>query len=202
MITDPRTLEFPYPRVTEPSEPILNTEMLAEPPPAEEARAVELVKGPNIATLPESEPLPGDIELPVLLKVGDDVSTDEILPAGARVLRSAATSPPSAGSQFERIDDSYARRAEESGRAGHPVAGGRNYGQGSSREHAALAPRYLGLRVVIAVGFARIHRQNLIKFSVLRQSQGLFQQKRADPDNTQPSLARPREGPARTCETC
>ena len=167
-ITDPRDLGMPYPKVTLPEQQIMNLEMLLPPVPREEARRVELVKGPNIASLPDLEPLADAIELPVLLKVGDDISTDEIMPAGGRVLPFRSNIPRISEFAFDVIDDTYARRAKEvRERGGHVVVGGDNYGQGSSREHAALAPRFLGLRLVIAKSFARIHWQNLVNFGVL-----------------------------------
>ena len=167
-ITDPRDLGIPYPRIEPPEKQILNLEMLVPPLPLEEARRVELIKGPNIATLPELEPIPDQVELPVLLKVGDDLSTDEIMPAGGRVLPFRSNIPRISEFAFDVIDDSYPRRAREvREQGGHAVVGGGNYGQGSSREHAALAPRYLGLRVVIAKSFARIHWQNLVNFGIL-----------------------------------
>jgi aconitate hydratase len=166
-ITDPRTLDRPYPRVADPDEPLLDAEMLVPPPPLAEARSIELRRGPNIASLPRLEPLPARIAGPVLLKVGDDVSTDEILPAGARVLPYRSNIPKIAEFVFDIVDPTYAQRALRTRATGHLVVGGRNYGQGSSREHAALAPRYLGLHAVIARSFARIHWQNLINFGVL-----------------------------------
>jgi len=126
---------------------------------------VDLVKGPNIASLPNFEPLPNEIEVPVLLKVGNDVSTDEIMPPGLRVLPFRSNIPKIAEFSFDRLDPTYAARAKQV--LGHVVVGGSNYGQGSSREHAALGPQYLGLRAVLAKGFARIHAQNLINFGVL-----------------------------------
>ncbi len=167
VITDPRELDMPYPRVREPDEPVINSEMLVEPLAEEEARSVELIKGPNIETLPDFDPLPDSLRLPVLLKMGDDVSTDEILPAGTRVLPLRSNIPAISRFAFDMIDPTYHDRAKELDGDGHAVVGGRNYGQGSSREHAALAPRYLGLRVVLARGFARIHAQNLVNFGVL-----------------------------------
>lgn len=165
VITDPRTLGIPYPKISEPEKPILNMETLLPPLPPKEARKVQLVKGPNIAALPEIEPLPEELELPILLKTRDDISTDEIMPAGARVLPYRSNIPRISEFAFEMVDPSYPRRAREAG--SHAIIGGKNYGQGSSREHAALAPRYLGLRVVIAMGFARIHWQNLVNFGIL-----------------------------------
>ncbi len=168
MITDPRTLRIPYPRVSEPDEPLLNTKMLIAPPPADEAAKVELVRGENIVPLPELGPLPDSLEVAVLLKMRDNISTDEILPAGARVLPYRSNVPALAEFAFDMIDQTYPKRAREAPtKDGHAVVGGRNYGQGSSREHAALAPRFLGLRLVIAKSFARIHWQNLINFGVL-----------------------------------
>ena len=140
--------------------------MLVAPPA--DGRLTLLVKGPNIASLPDFEELPETIAGPVLLKMGDNVSTDEILPAGAAVLPLRSNIPAISRFAFSRIDDTYHDRAlviRESG--GHVVVGGANYGQGSSREHAAIAPRYLGLHAVIAKSFARIHAQNLVNFGVL-----------------------------------
>ncbi|MGH2651932.1 MAG: aconitate hydratase, partial [Actinomycetota bacterium] len=136
------------------------------PLPAPEARKVNLVKGPNIRSLPELDPLPDAMELPVLLKVRDNVSTDEIMPAGQRVLPYRSNIPAIAEFVFSQVDETYPARARAV-LGGHCVVGGTNYGQGSSREHAAIAPRYLGLRVVIAKDYARIHWQNLPNFGVL-----------------------------------
>ena len=164
-ITDPRTLEFACPSAGEPEDPVVNDAMLQAPLPLEIARQVELVKGPNIASLPDCEGLPDALELPVLLRVGDNVSTDEIIRAGAEVLPYRSNIPEISNFVYDRIDPDYPRRARETGN--HAIVGGENYGQGSSREHAALAPRYLGLRVVVAKHFARIHWQNLVNFGVL-----------------------------------
>jgi aconitate hydratase len=168
VITDPRDLEMPYPRITEPERPILNHQMLIPPVPAEEARRVMLEKGPNIASLPVLDELPDQLELPVLLRVGNDISTDAIMPAGTRVLPFRSNIPKIAEFAFDMVDQTYCQRAKGlKGTDGHAVVGGSNYGQGSSREHAALAPRYLGLRLVLARGLARIHGQNLVNFGVL-----------------------------------
>jgi aconitate hydratase len=167
-ITDPRKLGMSYPRIEEPTQPLLNTEMLVGPLPPEEASREGIVKGPNIASLPDLEPPPERLELTVLLKVGDNLSTDEILPAGAKVLPFRSNIPRIAEFAFDMVDQTYPERAlavREQG--GHAVVAGANYGQGSSREHAALAPRFLGLRVVLAKGFGRIHAQNLVNFGVL-----------------------------------
>jgi aconitate hydratase len=167
-ITDPRTLGFSYPTVREPDHPVLNTEMLFAPLPPEAAQQVPLVKGPNIASFPEFDRFPDSLEVPVLLKVGDEISTDTIMPAGARVLPFRSNIPAISQFVYESVDKTYPRRAAETrDKGGHAIVGGRTYGQGSSREHAALAPRYLGLRVVIAKDFARIHWQNLIDVGIL-----------------------------------
>ena len=168
VITDPRTLDMAYPKVKLPAKRIINQEMLVAPLPAAEARKVKLVKGPNIASLPILDPLPDKLELPILLKVSDDISTDEIMPAGTRVLPYRSNIPKISEFVYEIVDPTYTQRALDSKtQGGHAILGGANYGQGSSREHAALAPRYLGLRLVIAKGFARIHRKNLINYGIL-----------------------------------
>ena len=167
-ITDPRTLDFSYPIIEESNEPILNADMLVPPISQEEARKVDLWKGPNHVDIPDFEPLPEEIELPVLLKVGDDVSTDEIMPAGTRAMPLWSSVTGMSEYAFEGCDPSYPERAQEVRDAGgHAVVGGRNYGQGSSREKAALAPRYLGLRVVVAKRYARIHWENLVNYGIL-----------------------------------
>ena len=162
-ITDPRTLDMSYPRYQAPAETHPNTEMLVAPDP--DARVV-LLKGPNIATFPDFDELPESLECLVLLQMGDDISTDEISPAGARVLPFRSNLPKLAEFSFDPVDPTYAERAKAHDGA-HAVVAGTNYGQGSSREHAALAPRSLGLRTVLATGFARIHWQNLANFGVL-----------------------------------
>ena len=167
-ITDPRNMNMPYPKITLPKKRIVNKDMLQAPPSPEQSAKVQLIKGPNIELLPELTPLPNEFSLPILLKMGDNVSTDEILPAGAKVLPLRSSIPKISEFSFGVIDESYPERAKQVRDAGgHAVVGGDNYGQGSSREHAALAPRFLGLQLVIAKSFARIHWQNLINFGVL-----------------------------------
>jgi aconitate hydratase len=166
VITDPRTLDVPYPHFTQPMGLKINTALLVAPEAIE--GGVELEKGPNIKPLPDFDDLPDRLEGPVLLKMGDDISTDEIMPAGAAVLPLRSNIPEISRYAFSRIDDTYYDRAMACrGNAGSFVVGGDNYGQGSSREHAALAPRFLGLRAVIARSFARIHAQNLVNFGIL-----------------------------------
>jgi aconitate hydratase len=165
-ITDPRDLGLPCPAIRLPHRASVNTAMLVPPP--EGTTGEKLVKGPNISSLPGFPPLPDGFESPVALRVGDDVSTDEISPAGARALPLRSNIPKLAEYTFTRIDEDYPRRAARTkDGTGHVIVAGRNYGQGSSREHAALAPRHLGLRAVIAKSFARIHWQNLVNFGVL-----------------------------------
>jgi aconitate hydratase len=168
-ITDPRDLPdrlgIEYPRLDLP-QPSGGSEALLEPPlPEEDARRTELVKAPSIGTLPEFDPLPADLTATVAIKVGDNISTDEILPAGARVLPFRSDVARLAEFTFSQVDDEYVQRARKAGQ--HAIVAGDNYGQGSSREHAVIAPRYLGLRLVIAKSYARIHWQNLANFGVL-----------------------------------
>lgn len=167
VITDPRTLGIPYPEARDPEHPQLVRDMFVPPLPAERAREVELERGPNIHPLPPLGPLPDTLAAPVLLKLGDNISTDEILPAGARVLPFRSNIDHISDFAFEPVDRTYPARAREARATGHVIVAGRNYGQGSSREHAALAPRHLGLEVVLAIQFARIHRDNLVNFGVL-----------------------------------
>jgi aconitate hydratase len=166
VITDPRTLDAAYPKINLPRKTIVNKTMLLPPLAESDAERVELIKGPNIASIPALDALSENFKLPVLLKVGDNVSTDEVMPAGARVLPFRSNIPKISEFVFEKVDPTYAKRAAAT-RGGHVIVAGENYGQGSSREHAALAPRYLGLKLVIAISFARIHWQNLVNFGVL-----------------------------------
>jgi predicted aconitate hydratase len=168
-ITDPRTLPqllgIGYPSLALPARPAVSADMLEAPLPPEQARKAELVKAPSIGSLPEFDPLPESLELAVAIKVGDDISTDEIMPAGAKALPYRSNIAKLAEFAFARIDTDYPQRARQAGQ--HAIVGGSNYGQGSSREHAAIVPRYLGLRVVIAKSYARIHWQNLVNFGIL-----------------------------------
>ncbi|MAO64663.1 MAG: aconitate hydratase [Balneola sp.] len=168
-ITDPRDLEelyhMKYPKFEELKNLIVNTEMLTEPVPMEERG--EIKKGPNISTMPDFGEL-SDFEVPVLLKMPDDISTDEILRAGAEVLPFRSNIPEISKFTLDVVDENFHDRAleakEEHG--GHMVIAGENYAQGSSREHAAIAPRYLGQRAVIAKSYARIGWQNLVNFGI------------------------------------
>ena len=167
-ITDPRDLRMPYPHVELPRKPVILTRALVAPLALHEARNVKLAKGPNITSLPEIAPPPDELRVPVLLKMGDDVSTDAISPAGTRSLPYRSNIQKIADFCFEIFDETYAARAKAiSASGGHALVAGMNYGQGSSREHATLAPRYLGLRLMLAKTFARIHSQNLPNAGIL-----------------------------------
>ncbi|MFC0438204.1 aconitate hydratase [Kutzneria buriramensis] len=162
-ITDPMSVADGLDVVAAPATSSVNTDMLVPPLPEELARQEKLVKGGNIASLPDFDPLPDKVSGPVLLKVGDDISTDEISPAGARALPYRSNIPKLAEFTFTQVDPQYPERADKS----HFVVAGGNYGQGSSREHAAITPRFLGLRAVLAKSFARIHWQNLANFGIV-----------------------------------
>ncbi|QER42435.1 aconitate hydratase [Thermodesulfobacterium sp. TA1] len=168
VITDPRELGE-YPEVTLPEKFLINDTLLIPPLPEEEAKKVEIIRGPNIAPLPPFDPLPETLEGVFVLKVGDNITTDHIMPAGAQILPLRSNLPAISQFVYKNVDPEFAKQALELKEKGKAVGivGGENYGQGSSREHAALAPRYLGVRVKIAKSFARIHRSNLINFGIL-----------------------------------
>ena len=142
-----------------------NTEILLAP--TKKKIKVELEKGPNIQPLPKFLPLTECMDGPVLMKVENDISTDEILPAGDRVLPFRSNIPELSKFTFSQIDETYYDRALPYQKQGHFIIAGLNYGQGSSREHAAMAPKYLGVKAVIAKSYARIHWQNLVNFGIL-----------------------------------
>jgi aconitate hydratase len=166
VITDPRKLAMPYPRIEDSGGASAYAGLMEPPlPPGDRPRT--LVKGPFHADLPDFEPIGDELTLPVLLKLGDDVSTDGIVPAGVASLSLYSSVPGMTSIAFKPIDESYVDRARECHGDGHAIVGGRNYGQGSSREHAALAVRNLGARVVLAHSIARIHGENLVNYGVL-----------------------------------
>ncbi len=169
VITDPRDLGIAPINVKMPEKFLIDDKMIIAPVALEEAKKVEILRGPNIAALPKSEPLPKTISGVVLLKTGDNITTDHIMPAGAKVLPLRSNVPKISQHVFEVVDTTFPKRAleaKEAGKAGF-VLGGANYGQGSSREHAALAPMYLGVKAVVTKSFARIHLANLINFGIL-----------------------------------
>jgi aconitate hydratase len=151
------------PDIAEPEKFLVNDSMIIPPPDNGEEISVRM--GPNIVPLPELEPLPGSMKLKLLLKVGDNITTDDILPGGAKVLPLRSNLPAISRHVYELRSPGFADKAQEEGAVA--ILGGENYGQGSSREHAALAPRFLGVRAVFAKSFARLHRANLINFGVL-----------------------------------
>jgi aconitate hydratase len=164
-ISDPRELGDPPVITPAPSDPAIDDRQILAPLPPEEARNVEIVRGPNIMPPPEGRPLPEDLEGRVVIVVEDDVSTGDMAPDGALGLSLWSNIPECAKYMFRRQDPDFHDRALAWG--GGFVVGGHNYGQGSSREHAALAPLYLGIRAVVAKSFARIHRRNLISQGIL-----------------------------------
>jgi len=164
VLTDPRDLGA-YPRIEMPQRFIINDNMFISPLPPEEAATIELIRGPNIKPLPDFPPLPKALHGEVLIKVSDNITTDHIMPAGAKILPLRSNIPAISKYVFEAIDPEFPTRALEKG--GGFIIGGENYGQGSSREHAALAPKYLGVKAVIVKSFARIHLANLINFGIV-----------------------------------
>jgi len=162
VITDPRDLG-PMPDIEVPRHFYIDDDLIIAP--SEHPEEVEVVRGPNIQPLPIAQPLPETIRGRLLIKVGDNISTDTILPAGAKILPLRSNIPAISEYVFAYADPTFAQRAKEAG--GGLIAGGANYGQGSSREHAALAPMYLGVKAVFAKTFARMHHQNLINFGIL-----------------------------------
>ena len=164
VLTDPRTLgkmpEFPMPAHFK-----VNDNMLVPPAPASEAADVQILRGPNIKPFPEGKPLPESIKCECILKVGDNITTDHIMPAGAKILPYRSNIPYLSQFCFAVCDEEFPKRALE--KQGGIIIGGENYGQGSSREHAALVPLYLGVKAVIAKSFARIHKANLVNAGIL-----------------------------------
>jgi predicted aconitate hydratase len=162
VITDPRELGD-YPEIAWPEQYLVDDRMILAP--SEHPETVEIVRGPNIKPLPAAPPMAAQLAGPVLIKAGDNVSTDVIMPAGAKILPLRSNIPAISEYVFAAVDPGFARRARQAG--GGFIVGGANYGQGSSREHAALAPMALGVRAVIAKSLARIHAANLVNFGIL-----------------------------------
>ena len=162
VISDPRELGEP-PHIELPKQFFIDDSLII--PPTDKPEEVEIVRGPNIAPLPLAEPMPEVIRGELLLKVGDNISTDTILPAGAKILPLRSNIPAISQYVFNCVDFTFPQRAKEAGAS--MIVGGANYGQGSSREHAALAPMYLGVKAVLAKTFARMHYANLVNFGIL-----------------------------------
>jgi aconitate hydratase len=165
-MVDPRESGLSVEAFEEPSQYLINRTFIV--PPKEDASGVKVIKGPNIKEVSIKEPLKERIEAEVLLKLGDNITTDDIMPAGSAVLPFRSNIPAISEFVFRNIDPSFSGRAKEAKtKGGGILIGGENYGQGSSREHAAIAPMFLGIQAVIAKTFARIHRSNLINFGIL-----------------------------------
>ena len=163
-LTDPRTLGD-MPHIDMPKQFTINDNMVTPPSTEEEMDSVEILRGPNIKPYPETAPLAEDIVCKVSLKVGDNITTDHIMPAGAKILPLRSNIPAISKHCFTVCDEDFPERAKTLGKS--IIVGGANYGQGSSREHAALAPLYLGVKAVVVKSFARIHRANLINAGIL-----------------------------------
>ncbi|MGM9571302.1 MAG: aconitate hydratase [bacterium] len=162
VLTDPRDLGE-YPAIKQPEQFLIDDSMIIAP--AENPEEITVVRGPNIKPLPIAKELPEELTEEVLLKVTDNITTDHIMPAGAKILPLRSNIPAISQYVFAAVDPTFAQRALEKGSG--IIVGGQNYGQGSSREHAALAPMYLGIKAVIAKSFARIHKANLVNFGIL-----------------------------------
>ena len=160
-LSDPRKQGKTAPKITWPKTFMVQDNMIVKP----SKKPVEVLRGPNIKPLPETQPLQAVLSGEVLLKVGDNITTDHIMPAGAKILPLRSNIPEIAKHVFASVDATFHDRAKAAG-SGF-IVGGTNYGQGSSREHAALAPMYLGIKAVITKAFARIHRSNLINFGIV-----------------------------------
>jgi aconitate hydratase len=165
VITDPRelSLDMSYPRIQDPEKYLVDESSIFFP--SDETLRSEVIRGPNIRPLPAMEPLPETLEAEVAIKVGDNISTDAIMPAGSRVLPLRSNIEAISEFVYYQLAPDFHRACKEKGSV--VVVGGDNYGQGSSREHAALAPRYLGVRAKIAKSFARIHKANLCNFGII-----------------------------------
>ena len=163
-LTDPRDLgempEFKLPELFD-----INDNMIVEPIEESKMDTVEVLRGPNIKPFPVSEALPAQINAKCSLKVGDNITTDHIMPAGAKILPLRSNIPEISKHCFAVCDEEFYKRALDMGKS--VIVGGSNYGQGSSREHAALAPLYLGVKAVITKSFARIHMANLVNAGIL-----------------------------------
>ncbi|MBR4279069.1 MAG: aconitate hydratase, partial [Clostridia bacterium] len=164
VLTDPRELGE-MPEIAMPTRFMINDNMVIKPASVEDAADVSVLRGPNIKPFPESRPVENTIDCECILKVGDNITTDHIMPAGAKILPYRSNIPYLSNFCFEVCDEEFPARAKE--KNGGIIIGGENYGQGSSREHAALVPLYLGVKAVIAKSFARIHAANLVNAGIL-----------------------------------
>ncbi|MEG1996740.1 MAG: aconitate hydratase, partial [Oscillospiraceae bacterium] len=165
VLTDPTQFLGSMPEFTLPEKFLINDNMITLPAPEEEAQALEILRGPNIKPFPVTTELDDSICADAILKVGDNITTDHIMPAGAKILPYRSNIPHLSQYCFAVCDETFPARAKEAKKG--IIVGGANYGQGSSREHAALVPLYLGIKVVLTKSFARIHRSNLINAGIL-----------------------------------
>ena len=164
VLTDPTTLDG-YADIEMPEKFLINDNMIVPPASVEEADSVEILRGPNIKPFPVTKELEADIKAPAVLKVGDNITTDHIMPAGAKILPYRSNIPHLSQFCFRQCDENFAENCKAAGKS--IIIGGANYGQGSSREHAALVPLYLGVKAVITKSFARIHVANLINAGII-----------------------------------
>ena len=163
-LTNPREMGD-APQISMPDKFIVNDNMIEPPASVEEAKDIEVLRGPNIKPFPKTEPLPAELEAKAVLKVGDNITTNHIMPAGAKILPYRSNIPHLSQYCFAVCDESFPERIKKEGKGF--IIGGANYGQGSSREHAALVPLYLGVKAVITKSFARIHVANLVNAGIL-----------------------------------
>ena len=164
-MTDPTTLKTDLSGITLPERFVVNDNLIDPPAPAEQAGEVQIVRGPNIKPFPKTEPLAESIAAKDILKVGDNITTDHIMPAGAKILPFRSNIPYMSNFCFTRCDENFPANCKKEGKG--IIIGGENYGQGSSREHAALVPLYLGIKAVVAKSFARIHVANLVNAGII-----------------------------------
>ena len=164
-LTNPMTLDADLSGITLPEKFVINDNSIDVPAPPEKANEVEILRGPNIKPFPKTEPLADNIKAKAILKVGDNITTDHIMPAGAKILPFRSNIPKISDFCFTRCDEDFPENCRKEGKG--IIIGGENYGQGSSREHAALAPLHLGIKAVIVKSFARIHAANLVNAGIL-----------------------------------
>lgn len=165
VLTDPMTLDADLTKITLPEKFVINDNSIDAPASVDDAKDVEILRGPNIKPFPKTEPLADSISAKAILKVGDNITTDHIMPAGAKILPFRSNIPYLANFCFTRCDEQFPENCKKEGKG--IIIGGENYGQGSSREHAALVPLYLGIKAVVAKSFARIHVANLVNAGIV-----------------------------------
>lgn len=165
VLTNPMTLDADLTKITLPEKFVINDNSIDAPASIEDAKNVEILRGPNIKPFPKTEPLVDVISAKAILKVGDNITTDHIMPAGAKILPFRSNIPYLSNFCFTRCDEQFPENCKKEGKG--IIIGGENYGQGSSREHAALVPLYLGIKAVVAKSFARIHVANLVNAGIV-----------------------------------